>query len=51
MNLNIRQRLTLLLAILSLLVLQGGCGYLAAGTVGAVIGHEVAKDSEESDDD
>jgi hypothetical protein len=28
-------------------LLQAGCGYLAAGAAGGVIGHEIAEDDEE----
>jgi hypothetical protein len=32
-------------------VLQAGCGYVAAGAAGAVIGHEAAEDDEDEDKD
>lgn len=28
-----------------------GCGYLAAGTAGAVVGHEIAKEQEEAEEE
>ena len=39
----------LLLVLLGLA--QTGCGYVAAGAAGAVVGHEVAEEEEEDDDD
>ena len=40
------KRMTLLALMLSALAAQTGCGYLAAGAAGAVIGQEAAEDDE-----
>jgi hypothetical protein len=32
-------------------VLQSGCGYVAAGAAGAVIGHEAAEEDDDDEDD
>jgi hypothetical protein len=32
-------------------ILLTGCGYLAAGAAGGVIGHEIAEEQDEDDDD
>ena len=47
MNRGWFKRLAFLLMVMHLALVQG-CGYVAAGAAGAVIGHEVA---EEDDDD
>jgi hypothetical protein len=41
----------LLALLLAASVVQSGCGYVAAGAVGAAIGHEAAEDDEEDKDD
>jgi hypothetical protein len=43
------KRLGYLLLLVPLLAIQTGCGYVAAGAVGAAVGHEVAKDEEDDD--
>jgi hypothetical protein len=40
------KRMTLLALMLSALTAQVGCGYLAAGAAGAVVGEEAAEDDE-----
>lgn len=40
------KRMTLLALMVSALAAQAGCGYLAAGAAGAVIGQEAAEDDE-----
>jgi hypothetical protein len=42
---------TWLALLLAMCVLQSGCGYVAAGAAGAVIGHEAADDDDEDEDD
>ena len=39
----------LLALLLAASVVQSGCGYVAAGAVGAAIGHEAAEDDEEDE--
>jgi hypothetical protein len=40
-------RSVLVLMLLTTLLAQAGCGYVAAGAAGAVIGHEAAEDDDE----
>jgi hypothetical protein len=41
---------TWLALLLAMCVLQSGCGYVAAGAAGAVIGHEAAEEDDEDDE-
>jgi hypothetical protein len=41
------KRLTLLTLLMTAIVTQYGCGYLAAAGAGAAIGHEAAQDDDD----
>jgi hypothetical protein len=43
--------LAVLLLVSQAPLMQSGCGYVAAGAVGAAIGHEAAERNDDKDDD
>lgn len=44
------ERWLLILLLAQAPLLQAGCGYVAAGAAGGVIGHEIAEEQDEDDD-
>lgn len=49
-RLDLLRRWLIVVALLGALA-QTGCGYVAAGAVGAAVGHEVAEREDEDEDD
>lgn len=45
------KRALLMLLVMQAPLLQAGCGYVAAGAVGAAVGHEVSEHNDDDDDD
>ena len=49
-RLNLLKRWSLLVIALVVALGQASCGYVAAGAVGAAVGHEVAEHEDEDDE-